>query len=173
MVQKRPMVAFLIQLLLAIRSWFARRARLETENLILRQQLVVLRRKSAKRVRLWNIDRLLFVWSYRLYPSLLDAIIIVQPETVIRWHRRGFPRLLALEAPHVGGRPRTAAEIRALIRRMNRENPLWGAPRIHGELLMLGIEVAESSVGRYMVRRRRPPSQGWKTFLRNHINGIA
>ena len=87
---KRPMVACLTQLLLAIRSRFARRARLEADNLILRQQLVVLRRKSPKRVRLWNIDRLLFVWSYRLYPSLLDAIIIVQPETVIRWHRRGF-----------------------------------------------------------------------------------
>jgi hypothetical protein len=125
MVQKRPMVAFLIQLLLAIRSWFARRARLETENLILRQQLVVLRRKSLKRVRLWNIDRLLLVWSYRLYPSLPDAIIIVQPETVIRWHRRGFRAYWRRKSRHVGGRPRTAAEIRALIRRMNRENPLW------------------------------------------------
>src|SRR6266851_8889943 len=99
MVMKRPMVATLTQLLPAIRSWFARRARLEAENLILRQQLVVLRRKSPKRARLWNIDRLLLVWSYRLYPSLLDAIIIVQPETVIRWHRHGFPRLLALEVP--------------------------------------------------------------------------
>jgi hypothetical protein len=84
------MVAFLIQLLRAIRSWFARRARLETENLVLRQQLLVRRRKSPKRVRLWNIERLLLVWSYRLFPSLLDAIIIVQPETVIRWHRRDF-----------------------------------------------------------------------------------
>ena len=84
------MVAFLIQLLLAIRSRFSRRARLEAENLVLRQQLVVLKRKSRKRVRLWKIDRLLFVWLYRLYPSLLDAIIIVQPETVLRWHRRGF-----------------------------------------------------------------------------------
>ena len=167
------MVALLIQLLLAIRSWFARRARLETENLILRQQLVVLRRKSPKRVRLWNIDRLLLVWSYRLYPSLLDAIIIVQPETVIRWHRRGFRAYWRWKSRHLGGRPRTAAEIRALIRRMSRENPLWGAPRIHGELLMLGIEVAESTVGRYMVRRRRPPSQGWKTFLRNHAAAIA
>ena len=87
---KRAMVAFLIQLLLALRSRFTRRAQIEAENLILRQQLVVLRRKSPKRVRLWNIDRLLLVWLYRLYPSLLDAIIIVQPETVIRWHRRGF-----------------------------------------------------------------------------------
>ena len=84
------MVAFFTQLLLAIRSWFTRRARLEVENLLLRQQLIVLRRQHPKRVLLWNIDRLLMVWLYRLYPSLLDAIIIVQPETVIRWHRRGF-----------------------------------------------------------------------------------
>ena len=84
------MVALLIQLLLAIWSRLMRRARLEAENLILRQQLTVLRRKSPMRVRLWNIDRLLMVWLYRLYPSLLDAIIIVQPETVIHWHRRGF-----------------------------------------------------------------------------------
>jgi hypothetical protein len=85
MVMKRPMVAFLTQLLLAIRSRFTSRARLEAENLLLRQQLVVLRRKSPTRVRLWNIDRLLLLWLYRPYPSLLDAIIIVQPETVIRW----------------------------------------------------------------------------------------
>jgi hypothetical protein len=90
MVMKRPMVAFLTQLLLVIRSWFTRRARLEAENIVLRQQLVVLRRKSPTRVRLWNIDRLLLVWLYRRYPSLLDAIVLVQPETVIRWHRRGF-----------------------------------------------------------------------------------
>src|SRR6202140_3793322 len=106
MVMKRPMVAFLIQLLVAIRSWFARRARLEAENLILRQQLVVLRRKSPKRVRLWNIDRLMLVWLYRLYPSFLDAIIIVQPETVVRWHRRGFRAYWRWKSRRIGGRPR-------------------------------------------------------------------
>ena len=163
------MVAFLIQLVLAIRSRFTSRARLAAENLILRQQLVILRRKSPTRVRLWNINRLLMVWLYRLYPSLLDAIIIVQPETLLRWHRRGFRAYWHWKSRHVGGRPRIDSEIRALIRRMSRENPLWGAPRIHGELLMLGIEVAESTVVRYMVRRRRPPSKGWKTFLRNHV----
>jgi hypothetical protein len=82
---------------------------------------------------------------------------------VIRWHRRGFRAYWRWKSRHVGGRPRIDSEMRALIRRMSRENPLWGAPRIHGELLMLGIEVAESTVGRYMVRRRRPPSQGWRT----------
>src|SRR6202047_3693699 len=173
MVMKRPMVTFLTQLLLAIRSRFTRRARLEAENLLLRQQLVVLRRKSPKRVRLWNIDRLLLVWLYRLYPSLLDAIVIVQPETVLRWHRGGFRAYWRWKSRHVGGRPRIDSEMRALIRRMSRENPLWGAPRIHGELLMLGIEVAQSTVARYMTRRQGPPSQGWKTFLRNHSAGIA
>jgi hypothetical protein len=105
-VMKRSMVAFLIQLLLAIRARFTRRARLEAENLLLRQQLVVLRRKSPMRVRLYNIDRLLLVWLYRLYPSLLDAIIIVQPETVLRWHRRGFRAYWRWKSRHVGGRPR-------------------------------------------------------------------
>ena len=119
-------------------------------------------------MRLWNIDRLLTVWLYRLYPSLLNAIVIVQPETVIRWHRRGFRGYWHWKSRHVGGRPQIDSEIRALFRRMNRENPLWGAPRIHGQLFMLVIEVAESTVGRYMVPCRRPPSQGWKTFLRNH-----
>src|SRR6202140_4117853 len=173
MIVKRPMVAFLTQLLLAVRSRFTRRAQLEAENLLLRQQLLVLRRKSPTRVRLWNIDRLLLVSLYRLYPALLDAIIIVQPETVIRWHQRGFRAYWRWKSRQVGGRPRIDCETRALIRRMSRENPLWGAPRIHGELLMLGIEIAESTVGRYMVRRRSPPSQGWKTFLRNHAAGIA
>jgi hypothetical protein len=111
---KRPIIAFLTQLLLAIRSRFTRRTRLEAENLILRQQLLVLRRKSPARVRLWNIDRLLLVWLYRLYPSLLDAIVIVQLETVIRWHRRGFRTYWRWKSRHVGGRPRIDSEIRAL-----------------------------------------------------------
>src|SRR3984893_12712035 len=173
MVMKRPMVAFLTQLLLTIRARFTRRARLETENVILRQQLVVLRRKSPRRVRLWNIDRLLFVWVYRLYPALLDAIIIVQPETVIRWHRRGFRAYWRWKSRHVGGRPRIDSEIRALIRRMSREKPLWGAPRIYGEVLKLGIEVSQATVAKYMVRRRGTPSQNWRTFLRNQAQGIA
>ncbi len=101
-------------------------------------------------------DRLLLVWLYRLYPSLLDAIVNVQPETVIRWHRRGFRAYWHWKSRHVGGRPRIDSEIRALIRRMSRENPLWGAPRIHGELLMLGIEVAESTVGRSSAADRHP-----------------
>ncbi len=125
MVMKRSMVAFLTQLLLAVRSLFWRRARLEAENLLLRRQLIVLRRQHPGRVQLWNVDRLLFVWLYRLYPALLDAFLIVQPETVLRWHRRGFRAYWGWKSRHVGGRPRIDSEIRALIRRMNRENPLW------------------------------------------------
>src|SRR5579863_2316626 len=104
------MVAFLIQLLLAIRSRFSGRARLEAEDLLLRQQLIVFRRQHPKRVRLLNIDRLLFVWLYHLYPSLLDAIIVVQPETVIGWHRRGFRAYWCWESRHLGGRPRIDSE---------------------------------------------------------------
>jgi hypothetical protein len=123
MLVKRPMVAFLSQLLLAIRSRFTSRARLEAENLLLRQQLVVLRRKSPTRVRLWDIDRLLFLFLYRLYPSLLDAIIIVQPETVLRWHRRGFRAYWRWKSRHVDGRPRIDSDMRALIRRDEPREP--------------------------------------------------
>jgi transposase InsO family protein len=110
---------------------------------------------------------------YRLFPSTLNAITVIKPETVISWHRRGFRAYWRWKSRQRGGRPRIDREIRDLIRRMSKENPLWGAPRIHGELLMLGIEVAESTVARYMMRRLGPPSQGWKTFLRNDADGIA
>jgi len=130
-------------------------------------------RKCPSRVRLRNIDRTILVWLYRLFPSILNAITVVKPETVIGWHRRGFRAYWRCRSRRRGGRPRIDREIRDLIRRMNRENQLWGAPRIHSELLMLGIEVAQSTVARYMTRRQGPPSQGWKTFLRNHAAGIA
>jgi len=123
-------------------------------------------------VRLWNIDRLILVWLYRCFPSVLTAITAVKPETVIRWHRRGFRAYWRWKSRRRGGRPKIDREIRDLIRQMSKE-PLWGAPRIHSELLMLGIEVAESTVARYMTRRQGSPSQGWKTFLRNHAAGIA
>ena len=167
------MFAFLTKLLLIARSRLKSRASLEAENLVLRQQVIVLSRKSRSRVRLRNLDRLIFVWLYRCFPAILNAITVVKPETVIRWHRRGFRAFWRWKSRRSGGRPRIDREIRDLIRRMSKENPLWGAPRIHGELLMLGIEVAQSTVARYMTRRQGPPSQGWKTFLRNHAAGIA
>src|ERR1700720_3460963 len=167
------MFAYLLKLLLIARSRPKSRASLEAENLVLRQQLIVLSRKSRSRVRLWNIDRLTFVWLYRCFPAILNAITVVKPETVIRWHRRGFRAFWHWKSRRPGGRPKIDREIRDLIRRMSKENPLWGAPRIHGELLMLGIEVAQSTVARYMARRQGPSSQGWKTFLSNHAAGIA
>src|SRR5579864_2102877 len=130
------MLAFLTKLLLGARSRLKSRASLEAENLVLRQQVIVLSRKS-RWVRLRNIDRLIFVGLYRFFPSILNAITVVKPETVIRWHRRGFRAYWRWKSRRCGGRPRIDREIRDLIRRMSKENPLWGAPRIHGELLML------------------------------------
>jgi hypothetical protein len=149
------------------------RAALEAEILVLRHQLNVLQRKSPKRVALNNIDRLVLVGLYRLAPGVLDALKILKPETVIRWHRAGFRSYWCRKSRPRGGRPKTAAEIRELIREMSIANPLWGARRIHGELLKLGIDVGQTTVAKYMARRRRPPSQGWTTFLRNHADGIA
>jgi transposase InsO family protein len=149
------------------------RAALEAEILVLRHQLNVLRRKSPKRVALNNFDRLVLVGLYRLAPGVLAALKILKPETVIRWHRAGFRIYWCLKSRPHGGRPKTPAEIRELIREMSIANPLWGAPRIHGELLKLGIDVGQTTVAKYMARRKRPPSQGWKTFLRNHADGIA
>jgi len=167
------MFALLIRMLLVLRSVFEARTSREAEILVLRQQLLVLSRNARKRARLRNLDRLVLVWMCRLFPSLLDAIIVVKPETLLRWHRRGFRAYWRWRSWRRGGRPRIHQEVCELIRRISRENPLWGAPRIHGELLMLGIEVSESTVGRYIARRPRPRSQGWKTFLRNQAAGIA
>jgi transposase InsO family protein len=167
------MFAFLAKLLLILRFRLRSRARLCAENLALRQQVLIRSRKSPSRVRLRNLDRVILVWLYRTFPSILNAITVVKPETLVRWHRCGFLAYWHWMSGRRGGRPRIEREIRALIRRMSRENPLWGAPRIHGELLMLGIEVAQSTVAKYMDRHGRPTSQGWKTFLRNHAAGIA
>jgi transposase InsO family protein len=118
-------------------------------------------------------DRLLFVWLYRLFPSVMNALTIVQPETVIRWHRTGFRLYWRWKSRARGGRPRIPGDIRRLIREMSLANRLWGALRIHGELLKLGIEVAQSTVAKYMARSGRGRSQTWKTFLRNHSAGIG
>jgi hypothetical protein len=158
---ERPMIEFLIKLLLVVRSRLRSRARLEAENMVLRQQVIVLSRKARPRARLRNIDRLIFVWLCRMSPTILNAITVVKPETVIRWHRRGFRAYWRWKSSRVGCRPKIDREIRVLIRRMSKENPLWGAPRIHSELLMLGIEVAQSTVARYMTKRLgRPPRIG-------------
>jgi hypothetical protein len=110
---------------------------------------------------------------YRWFPSILKAITIIRPETLVRWHRAGFRRYWRWKSRSLGGRPQVDAGLRALIRRISVDNPLWGAPRIHGELLKLGFEVAQSSVAKYMVKRRGPPSQRWRSFLHNHAADIA
>jgi integrase-like protein len=152
---------------------FKSKSRLEAENAALRRQLIVLQRKVRGRVHFTNSDRLFFIQLYRWFPSLLKVITIVRPETIVRWHRAGFRRYWRWKSRSLGGRPQIEADLRALIRRMSIDNPLWGAPRIHGELLKLGFEVAQSSVAKYMVKRHGPPSPGWRTFLRNHAPDIA
>jgi len=149
------------------------RRRLQAENLVLRHQVNILRRRTLRRLRLSNADRLAFVWLYRLCPSVVGAVAIIKPETLIRWHRCGFKAFWRWKSRSRGGRPAIPREIRDLIREMSRANGLWGAPRIHGELLKLGIEVAQSTVAKYMIRRPRRPGQSWATFLRNHADGIA
>src|SRR6202040_920880 len=159
------MIALICFVLAALASPFKSNIRLEAENAVLRHQLIVLRRKLKGRARLTNNDRWFFVQLYRWFPSILQVLAIIRPETLVRWHRAGFRCYWRWKSRPLGGRPQIETELRALIRQMSMENPLWGAPRIHGELLKLGFEVAQSSVAKYMVKRRSPPSQGWRTFL--------
>ena len=140
------MIALFCLFLALFASPFKSKSRLEAENAALRHQLIILRRKVRGRVRLTNGDRLFFIQLYRWFPSILKAITIVRPETLVRWHRAGFRRYWRWKSRSLGGRPQIDADLRALIRRMSVHNPLWGAPRIHGELLKLGFEVAQSSV---------------------------
>src|ERR1700716_2434734 len=166
------MIAFLSLLFHVVVSPFKTKARLEAEIIMLRHQLSVLRQRVPSKPKLTVADRLLFVWLYRLFPSVLNAVTIIRPETIVRWHRTGF-RLYWRKSRSRGGRPRIPGEIRRLIREMSLANRLWGAPRIHGELLKLGIEVAQSTVAKYMARGGRGRSQTWKTFLHNHSAGIG
>ena len=149
------------------------KSQLEAEILVLRHQLNVLRPRAPRRLHLRWADRALFIWLYRRCPRILDAIRIVRRETVVRWHRTGFSAYWRWKSRPLGGRPQIGKEVRDLIRRMSFENPLWGAPKIHGELLKLGIDVGQSTVSIYMVPRPDRPLQTWKTFLLNHIEGIA
>src|SRR6202051_4086887 len=141
------------------------RAMVELENLALCHQLHVLRRQRPGRLRLFTIDRLLWVWLYRIWPRCLDTMVLVKPATVVQWHRQGFRLFWRWRSR--SGRPLVDREVRDLIRQMNAANPLWGAPRIHGELLKLGIEISQATVAKYMVRRRGRPSPTWRSFLRN------
>jgi putative transposase len=162
--------AFVSLLSFRVRS----RASLELELIALRHQVTVLRRQRPGRLRLFRADRLLWTWLYRVWPQVVNAMVLVKPATVVQWHRHGF-RLYwrwRSRSRHMG-RPKMSTETRDLIRQMSLANPTWGAPRIHGELLKLGIEVSQATVGRYMPWRPKVPSPTWRTFLRNHMTDIV
>jgi hypothetical protein len=156
----------LFTVLAALTSMLKTSAQLRLENLALRQQLVVLRRSAPKRLRLTPADRIFWVWLRRVWSDWKSALMIVKAETVVAWHRKGFNLFWTWRIRRgKPGRPSIPQEVRDLIRMMSRNNPRWGAPRIHGELLKLGIEITEPTVAKYMVRHRKPPSQTWRTFL--------
>jgi hypothetical protein len=155
-----------------LKAFFAGRAALAAENLALRHQLAVLQR-SVPRPKLRRRDRVFWVWLSRLWSPWRSALLIVQPDTVVRWHRQGFRLYWRWKSRKKRGRPEVDWAIRDLVRRMCRENPTWGAPRIQSELALLGHDVAESTVAKYIIRQPKPPSQTWRTFLANHVGQIA
>ena len=154
-----------------LRSAVRTHGELALENLVLRQQLAVWKARQP-RPRLTEIDRIFWVLLSTLWTRWRHSLLVVRPPTVVRWHRQGFRRYWARKSRRRIGRPAISADLRDLIRRMSYANPLWGAPRIHGELLKLGIAVSQATVSKYMLRPRRPPSQAWRTFLKNHAKHL-
>ena len=166
------MISVLVSLVLALCGCVRSRAALQCEVLALRHQLQVLERSRPQRLRLTRADRLLWVWFSRAWTEWRAALVIVKPDTVIAWHRQGFRLFWTWQSRRRVGRPTVPLAVRTLIRTMSEANPRWGAPRIHGELLILGVDIGQASVGKYMVRHRRPPSQSWRTFLANHMGQL-
>jgi putative transposase len=168
------MFAIIFSLFHSMRQSLRARAALHAEILALRHQLLVLQRaKHRHKIQLGVADRVLWSWLSRLWSGWRSALAVVKPETVIAWHRRGVRLYGSWKSRHAQGRPSVSSEIIELIRRMSVANPRWGAPRIHGELLKLGFDLSESTVAKYMVRHRRPPSQTWHTFLANHAKNLV
>ena len=164
----------MLTLLFSLRDCLRSRAALQAEIIALRHQLLILQRSNrGHKLRLSRADRILWVWLSQLWTGWQTALVLVKPETVIGWHRRGFRVYWSWKSRHRQGRPSASREVRDLIRKMSIANPRWGAPRIHGELLKLGIEVSEATVAKYMVRHRKPPSQTWRTFLKNHTKNLV
>jgi putative transposase len=169
-----PMLSVLCLFLSTMLSVFRSRAALQVEILALRHQICALRRSGKKRPRLTVADRVFWAWLSEAWADWRSALVIVKPETVIAWHRKGFRLFWTWKARHgQTGRPTVSQDIRDLIRTMSRANPLWGAPRIHGELLKLGIDIGQTSVSKYIVRQRKPPSQTWRTFLDDHVQQLV
>src|ERR1022692_3702189 len=168
------MLPVLVFLLATLRDSLRTRVGLQAEVLALRHQLLVLQRRNQKRrLQLSAFDRVLWVWLSRIWPDWKSALRIVKPETVIAWHRKGFRLYWRWKSRPRHGRPPKTTEVRELIRRISAANPGWGAPRIHGELGKLGLNVSETTVAKYMVRHRHPPSQTWRTFLANHVEELV
>ena len=168
------MFAPLLSAFVSIRSWFRSRAALQVEILALRHQLSVLKRSQRGRLRLNSADRRLWVWLSRFWSNWRPALLIVKPQTVIAWHRRGFRWYWRWKSRHgEPGRPTIDLGVRKLIRKISLANPLWGAPRIHGKLLKLGIEVSQATVAKYLARQQRPPSQTWGAFLNHHVQQLV
>ena len=168
------MVTIILSLFSSARQAFQTRAALQAEILALRHQLLVLQRSSrGHRLRLSRADRFLWVWLARFWSAWRSALVIVKPETVIAWHRKGFRLYWKWKSRHPEGRPSVSLQVIELIHRMSLANPRWGAPRIHGELLKLGFELSQATVAKYLVRHRRPPSQNWRTFLKNHMHSLV
>ena len=166
------MVAILLAVVSLFVFRFRSRAALELKLVALQHQLAVLRRQRPGRPQLSSLDRFLWVLLYRIWPQVIDAMVLVKPATVVEWHRKGF-RFYWRWRSCRPGRPKISPDIRDLIRRMSNANPLWGAPRIHGELLKLGIKISQATVGRWMPWRPKVPSPTWRSFLRNHLPEIA
>jgi putative transposase len=162
-----------MSVLAMLRGVVRSRAALHLEILALRHQLQVLQRSRPRRLHLAKADRWLWAWLSVAWSGWRAARVIVKPETVIAWHRQGFRLFWTWKSRRRNGRPAVTADVRSLIRTMSNENPLWGAPRIHGELLKLGLDVSQATVATYMVRPTTPPSQPWRTFLANHVQQIA
>src|SRR5947207_6091946 len=154
-----------------LRSCLRTHRELALENLVLRQQLAVWKAREP-RPRFTEMDRLFWVFLSRVWTRWRDSLHVVRPETVVQWHRQGFRRYWAWKSRRRSGRPLISTELRDLIRQMSRANPLWGAPRIHGDLLKLGLTVSQATVSKYMPRQRRPPSQAWRAFLMNHARDL-
>ena len=164
----------LIPLLSTLAGPLRRRALLHLEILALRQQLAMVTHRNQRRYYFRQRERVFWVWLYRFWPGCVDTLRIFKPDTLMRWHRRGFRLYWTWRSrSRRGGRLSIPQDVRDLIRRISQDNPLWGAPRVHGELLMLGIEVSQATVAKYMIRQRRPPSQSWRTFLRKQAPGLA
>jgi hypothetical protein len=166
-------MALVLALLGALRAALRTRTDLALENLALRQQLALLNHRS-KRPRFGRLDRALWLWLSDRWSGWRQALYLVRPETVVRWHRQGFRAFWTWKSRRGRtGRPPVGSELANLVRTMALANPLWGAPRIHGELLKLGLDVSQRTVARLMPRRPKPPSQTWRTFLQNHVTDLA